>query len=171
MEPTTQQPILTPDDDGFPPWARGYVAVRPLDGDRWLVLMQLIPLPYSYNERTRIAIATPDAVGEHWCYTNGLAGILEFAAWPQPLTNWSRHMRADGTVEYPRSEALTLAQRVIDVQAGGRCCRVCGCTDNAACSPPCHWVEPDLCSACHGPMTMRGVDAFGTRRDDEVAQP
>jgi ParB family chromosome partitioning protein len=32
-------------------------------------------------------------------------------------------------------------------------CRVCGCTDEAACDDdgqPCHWVEPDLCSACAG---------------------
>ena len=31
------------------------------------------------------------------------------------------------------------------------CCRVCGCTDRWACNTPtgaCHWVEPDLCSAC-----------------------
>lgn len=29
-------------------------------------------------------------------------------------------------------------------------CRVCGCTNNQACvtdDGPCHWVEPDLCSA------------------------
>lgn len=30
-----------------------------------------------------------------------------------------------------------------------RRCRVCGCTDDNACQPdPCHWVEPNLCSAC-----------------------
>jgi hypothetical protein len=33
-----------------------------------------------------------------------------------------------------------------------RKCRVCGCTDNRACvdenGVPCHWIEPDLCSAC-----------------------
>lgn len=32
-----------------------------------------------------------------------------------------------------------------------RKCRVCGCTQNKACRTadgPCHWVEPDLCSAC-----------------------
>jgi hypothetical protein len=35
-----------------------------------------------------------------------------------------------------------------------RRCRVCGCTDNdcrqciAKTGKPCHWVEPDLCSAC-----------------------
>lgn len=29
-----------------------------------------------------------------------------------------------------------------------RACRECGCTELAACDPPCHWVEPDLCSAC-----------------------
>ena len=37
-----------------------------------------------------------------------------------------------------------------------RRCRVCGCTDDD-CSrciertgEPCHWIEPDLCSACVG---------------------
>lgn len=29
-------------------------------------------------------------------------------------------------------------------------CRVCGCTDEEACFPPCWWVEPNLCSACNG---------------------
>ena len=34
-------------------------------------------------------------------------------------------------------------------RVGRRHCRVCGCTDLMACRPePCHWVEPDLCSAC-----------------------
>lgn len=34
-----------------------------------------------------------------------------------------------------------------------RVCRVCGCTDSTPCQTPdgpCHWVEPDLCSACVG---------------------
>jgi len=32
-------------------------------------------------------------------------------------------------------------------------CRVCGCTDDDACGEhvTCHWVEPDLCSACEAP--------------------
>lgn len=41
-----------------------------------------------------------------------------------------------------------------------RTCRVCGCTDSdcrqciARTGQPCHWVEPDLCSACaHAPAT------------------
>ena len=32
-----------------------------------------------------------------------------------------------------------------------RTCRVCGCTDDAACTVldvPCCWIEADLCSAC-----------------------
>lgn len=29
-----------------------------------------------------------------------------------------------------------------------RRCRRCGCTDDHACTPPCSWVEPDLCSRC-----------------------
>lgn len=27
-------------------------------------------------------------------------------------------------------------------------CRVCGCTEAKACPGGCHWIEPDLCSAC-----------------------
>lgn len=34
------------------------------------------------------------------------------------------------------------------VRAGAGVCRVCGCTDDDACDPPCEWVEPDLCSTC-----------------------
>ena len=36
---------------------------------------------------------------------------------------------------------------------GRRKCRVCGCTDDAACwtaDGPCYWAEDDLCSACVG---------------------
>lgn len=29
-----------------------------------------------------------------------------------------------------------------------RACRVCGCIDEQACPEGCHWVAPDLCSAC-----------------------
>ena len=35
-------------------------------------------------------------------------------------------------------------------------CRVCGCTDDnctdcyQSTGVPCHWMEPDLCSACAG---------------------
>ncbi|WP_460836499.1 hypothetical protein [Nocardioides marmoraquaticus] len=32
--------------------------------------------------------------------------------------------------------------------AGIRVCKSCGCTDDAACDPPCWWVERYLCSAC-----------------------
>lgn len=34
---------------------------------------------------------------------------------------------------------------------GGGICRICGCTDDNACvvdGIACHWIEPDLCSAC-----------------------
>lgn len=37
-------------------------------------------------------------------------------------------------------------------------CRVCGCTETAACvtaDGPCHWVAPDLCSACSADATRR----------------
>ena len=43
--------------------------------------------------------------------------------------------------------------------AGKRRCRKCGCTDERACvtpAGPCHWVEPDLCSACAGTRERNG---------------
>jgi len=30
----------------------------------------------------------------------------------------------------------------------GRRCRVCGCTERAACPGGCYWVAEDVCSAC-----------------------
>ena len=33
---------------------------------------------------------------------------------------------------------------------GIQACRVCGCTNEAACEDGCSWVEDDLCSACVG---------------------
>ncbi len=49
----------------------------------------------------------------------------------------------------------TLAQKDQEAAAVSesqkRKCRKCGCTNDKACKTedgPCHWVEPDLCSAC-----------------------
>jgi len=41
-----------------------------------------------------------------------------------------------------------------------RACRVCGCTQNNACDPPCSWAGADLCSACSAP-----------ERDENPAHP
>lgn len=38
------------------------------------------------------------------------------------------------------AEVLTIAEL--------RACRLCGCCEDRACSPPCSWSGPDLCSAC-----------------------
>lgn len=32
-------------------------------------------------------------------------------------------------------------------RAGVRCCRKCGCTEDAACLDGCSWIGPDLCSS------------------------
>lgn len=40
------------------------------------------------------------------------------------------------------------AQRAADRAAGLPACRVCGCTQNAACEGGCAWHEPNLCTAC-----------------------
>lgn len=49
-----------------------------------------------------------------------------------------------------------------------RTCRKCGCTDSdcrqciARTGQSCHWVAPDLCSACEGPS---GIPAGGQSSD------
>ncbi len=46
---------------------------------------------------------------------------------------------------------------------GERRCRVCGCTDDHACDGGCHWVEPDLCSACADPPQISEGLPFNSR--------
>ncbi len=50
-------------------------------------------------------------------------------------------------------EPTVAAIRAADIAAGGQQCRVCHCTDNAGCWPPCWWIEPTLCSSCKGKET------------------
>jgi hypothetical protein len=57
----------------------------------------------------------------------------------------------DGT-GYPPTVPLFDVQR----------CRVCGCTDDDACQPPCWWVEPDLCS---DPLCIRTAAREPTAED------
>lgn len=58
---------------------------------------------------------------------------------------------SDPEAELEMDEEAWLAQvRAADVAAGLPACRVCGCTENAGCDPPCWWIEPDLCSNCAG---------------------
>lgn len=68
-----------------------------------------------------------------------------------------RDLRGDATVECTEIFAALQAAFAAGMDAQARqprSCRECGCTD-ADCSgciartgQPCHWIEPDLCSAC-----------------------
>jgi hypothetical protein len=51
-------------------------------------------------------------------------------------------------------DSVLASIRAADVAAGGRQCRVCGCTQNAGCDPPCYWIAPDLCSTCRDHQTL-----------------
>lgn len=42
--------------------------------------------------------------------------------------------------------AKTWAEKIVKIPE----CRICGCTNQRACEGGCHWIEPDLCSACAG---------------------
>lgn len=56
-------------------------------------------------------------------------------------------------------------------------CRICGCTDLRACvseTGPCHWVEPDLCSACVGNPSERKtkikINKHDQKRKDKLVK-
>jgi hypothetical protein len=46
------------------------------------------------------------------------------------------------------AKRLLLLARRLERALGGEACRVCGCTQHAACAGGCFWVEPELCSSC-----------------------
>jgi hypothetical protein len=50
-------------------------------------------------------------------------------------------------VEPEKSLRIAQAEELVD-QALTRVCEICGCTDDAACSGGCYWLEPGLCSRC-----------------------
>lgn len=58
----------------------------------------------------------------------------------------------DDFPSYPRRQSPSRpAHQGLAQRRGGGICRCCGCTDDRACVTngiACHWVEPDLCSAC-----------------------
>jgi hypothetical protein len=97
------------------------------------------------------------------CYALGPSHVwlrvrtrAEQIGWPWSPEWWKpkNHRR-----DLVRAAALMIAEierldrlPMLDLKA--RRCRVCGCTDDdcrqciAKTGQPCHWVEPDLCSAC-----------------------
>lgn len=98
----TFDPAWTYDPARFPngvdaDWCAGYLSVGPMpDGRAWC----LMPLTLG---RLRIVIAEDvHTAGEHWCYSDSIAAMASYFAGPeQPPVGWSRHMRPDGTMEYP----------------------------------------------------------------------
>lgn len=53
-------------------------------------------------------------------------------------------------------------------------CRVCGCTEDTACTTPggpCFWVERDLCSACAQPMPPGSILRYQDMKTLEACAP
>ncbi len=76
----------------------------------------------------------------------GLQGLRLWLAALSNLPVEASHRRTSSELQHPLADALGLLAMPT--------CRVCGCTDHdcSQCAErtgePCHWVEPDLCSAC-----------------------
>jgi len=58
------------------------------------------------------------------------------------------------------SEDFRNAAELLGIDDTPRTCRVCGCTDDHACDPPCWWVEDDLYSTC-ADLSDNGLKPIG----------
>lgn len=97
----------------------------------------------------------------HVCWFAALAFGDEnrsaFNPQPEPITHLGTALR----------ECIRRAIKMHDPEEDtglfdARVCRVCGCTDDAACvgedGIPCHWVEWDLCSQCEAVDARRSLE-------------
>jgi hypothetical protein len=69
----------------------------------------------------------------------------------RPANPTAAELVSFGGITLPEARALLddIAEtRARDKANGLRSCRVCGCTDNAACWGGCRWTFDDLCSRC-----------------------
>ncbi|HUS74320.1 MAG TPA: ParB/RepB/Spo0J family partition protein [Sedimentisphaerales bacterium] len=71
-------------------------------------------------------------------------------------------LNADGTPKKVKPAKKAKTEKAKPKKSGKKdkvqSCRICKCTDDKACigddGEPCHWVEPDLCSNCHGNLIL-----------------
>lgn len=98
----------------------------------------------------------PDSIGARQYYVEGQPQKFETMSFPD-LAQYYREELLDlvnyavmTTIRIDRLQAA-FVERLAELEPS---CRVCGCTDDdcSGCversGEPCHWVEPDLCSAC-----------------------
>ena len=82
--------------NGVGDWAVGYMALKPMEDGRFLVLMTLA------LNRARVSIAEDEwSLGEGWCFDEVLLAFASFIRYPEPPVGWTRHMLGDGRNEYP----------------------------------------------------------------------
>lgn len=75
---------------------------------------------------------------------------------PSIAAVWGRELQEIARVLSDLAQAWAAGDR-------GRSCRVCECTDDAACYDdetcgPCYWVGEDLCSACVGTAAAKASE-------------
>ncbi len=73
--------------------------------------------------------------------------------WTVAEANRAREIMGIGRVFAARDFFNMTRERKAAQTDANKKCRVCACTEFSACSTDegfCHWVEPDLCSACVG---------------------
>lgn len=76
--------------------------------------------------------------------------------WHPSEADWAvmRSWETDGTL--PPDDFVQELTDDLTVPVDVRRCIGCGCTDNAACDPPCAWaqLDPPVCTTCHGRSTV-----------------
>jgi hypothetical protein len=104
----------------------------------------------------------PDIVRAHGDFPESWPWPAE--TWREPTDRLKALVKAGALIAAEIDRELTARSLIEAIQANPAAmawmapgkCRVCGCTDDRACThdadgepiEPCHWAEPDLCSAC-----------------------
>jgi hypothetical protein len=81
--------------DGRELWMEGYIAARHIKGGEWIVVRQMI-----FSDRLAV-MSEGDADIEHWCFKSLAAVFVAWVLYPNVPGGWTRHLRRDGTMEYP----------------------------------------------------------------------
>ena len=114
--------------------------------------------PYTRAQIDRVAMSClaedaeaglPDKKGE------AIAALLKHEARQADWLAPELHFGSRSIIEAEAGAMLGFTpsepERDFDEEDDAPACRECGCTENNACvtdGEPCHWAEPDLCSAC-----------------------
>lgn len=83
------------------------------------------------------------------------------------VMHFTRHLFQPGhprRLEHSKEFTDRVARQFLNLAYEERCA-ICGCTEDDACPPGCHWVDKSLCSSCMPPAEPKTTGVPGVRRE------